>query len=158
GALNYAADAPKIPAAALSVIDAQLIERLADAGAPIRIRLALQSTTQPATGWTVMGDIPGTEHPEQMIVLGGHLDRWDPGTGSIDDGAGIAIAVGAAHVAGSVPLKRTVRVIMFGAEEMDFTNAALTEAHKADAPNIVAIGEIDEGADSVWKVQLPPGA
>jgi hypothetical protein len=158
GALNYAADAPKIPAAALSVIDAQLIDRLADAGAPIRIRLSLQSTTQPATGWTVVGDIPGTEHPEQMIVLGGHLDSWDPGTGSIDDGAGIAIAVGAAHVAAATPLKRTIRVAMFGAEEMDFTNAAFTAAHKAEVPNIVAIGEIDEGADNVWKAQLPAGA
>jgi hypothetical protein len=158
GALNYAADAPKIPAAALSVIDAELIDRLAQTGAPIRIRLNLQSVSQPATAWTVVGDLPGTEHPEQIILLGGHLDSWDPGTGSIDDGAGIAIAVGAAHVAAAAPLKRTIRVAMFGAEEMDFTNAAFTEAHTTEVPNIVAIGEIDEGADRVWSVQLPAGA
>ncbi|MDR3513679.1 MAG: M28 family peptidase [Caulobacteraceae bacterium] len=159
GALNYAADAPKIPAAALSVIDAQLLDRLAAEGAPIRIRLKLASASGPATGWTVVGEIPGREHPDQVILIGGHLDSWDPGTGSIDDGAGIAIAVGAAHVAtAGHPLKRTVRVAMFGAEEMDFTNAAFTAAHKAEVPGLVAVGEIDEGADNVWKVDLPEGA
>src|SRR5580700_2757054 len=68
GALNYQADAPKIPAAALSTIDAE---------------------------------IKGTEHPEQIVQVGGHLDSWDPGTGSIDDGAGMAIAVAAARLAGA---------------------------------------------------------
>ena len=159
GAMNYADDAPKIPAGAISVIDAQQLERLADRGAPIHLRLKLASTSVPATAWSVVGDLPGTEHPEQMIVIGGHLDSWDPGTGAIDDGAGIAIAVGAAHVAASAhPLKRTVRVAMFGAEELDFTNDAFTAAHLAEVPNIVAIGEIDEGADNVWRVELPKGA
>jgi Zn-dependent M28 family amino/carboxypeptidase len=158
GAMNYAADAPKIPAAAISVIDAQQLERLADRGTPIRMRLKLASTSVPSTAWSVVGDLPGTEHPEQMIVIGGHLDSWDPGTGAIDDGAGIAIAVGAARVAaGAHPLKRTVRVAMFGAEELDFTNDAFTAAHLAEVPNIVAIGEIDEGADNVWRVELPKG-
>jgi hypothetical protein len=158
GALNYEADAPKIPAAALSVIDAQLLDRLAERGAPIRIRLSLDSVSTPATGWTVVGEIPGTEHPEQTILIGGHLDSWDPGTGSIDDGAGVAIAVAAAHVAaGPHPLKRTIKVAMFGAEEMDFTNAAFTAAHAAEVPNLVAISEIDEGADNVWSVELPRG-
>jgi hypothetical protein len=158
GAMNYDPDAPKIPAAAISVIDAQLLERLADRGAPIRIRLKLAPTSVPATAWTVVGDIAGTEHPEQMIVIGGHLDSWDPGTGALDDGAGIAIAVGAAHVAArDHPLKRTIRVAMFGAEELDFANAAFTTAHLAEVPNIVAIVEIDEGADNVWRVQLPKG-
>jgi Zn-dependent M28 family amino/carboxypeptidase len=159
GALNYAEGAPKIPAAALSVIDAQLLDRLADAGSPIRIRLSLESVTTPATAWSVVGDIPGTEHPEQTILIGGHLDSWDPGTGSIDDGAGIAIATAAAHVAaGAHPLKRTIRVAMFGAEEMDFANAAFTEAHKAEVPNLVAVSEIDEGADNIWSLSLPAGA
>jgi hypothetical protein len=160
GALNYAPDAPKIPAAALSVIDAEQLERLAAAGTPIRIRLKLASTTTPATGWTVVGDIPGTLHPEQVILLGGHLDSWDPGTGAIDDGTGIAIAVAAARLAGAAshPPLRTLRVVMFGAEEMDFTNAAFTAAHLAEAKDIVAIGESDEGSDDIWSVQLPAGA
>lgn len=158
GAMNYAADAPKIPAAAISVIDAEQLERLADRGARVRMRLKLASTSVPSTAWSVVGDLPGAEHPEQVILIGGHLDSWDPGTGAIDDGAGIAIAVGAAHVAaGDHPLKRTVRVAMFGAEELDYTNAPFTAAHLAEVPNIVAIGEIDEGADNVWRLELPKG-
>jgi hypothetical protein len=157
GALNYQESAPKIPAAALSVIDAQLIDHLAARGAPIRIRLKLASATQPATAWTVEGEFPGAAHPDQIVQLGGHLDSWDPGTGSIDDGAGMAIAVGAAHAAAAEgPPKRTIRVALFGAEEMDFARPAFAAAHKGD--NIVVIGESDIGADRAWKVQLPAGA
>ena len=157
GALNYQPDAPKIPAAALSTIDAMLIDHLAARGAPIRIRLKLASTSQPATAWTVEGEITGTEHPDQIVQVGGHLDSWDPGTGSIDDGAGMAIAVGAAKLAGTQnPPRRTIRVALFGAEEMDFARAAFATAHAAD--NIVVIGESDIGADRAWRVQLPAGS
>ena len=157
GALNYQADAPQIPAAALSTIDAELIDHLADRGVPIRIRLKLASTTQPATAWTVEGEIKGTEHPDQIVQVGGHLDSWDPGTGSIDDGAGMAIAVGAAKIAGAQnPPRRTIRVALFGAEEMDFARAAFAKAHAGD--NIAVIGESDIGADRAWQVQLPAGS
>jgi len=159
GALNYQADAPKIPAAALSVIDAELLDHMATRGAPIRIRLKLASSSGPATGWTVVGDIPGTEHPDQLIVVGGHMDSWDPGTGSIDDGAGMAITVAAAHLVGAMhPPKRTIRVALFGAEEMDFSNDAFAAAHQAEAPRMVLIGESDAGADRTWSVQFPKGA
>jgi hypothetical protein len=157
GALNYQPDAPKIPAAALSTVDAVLIDHLAARGAPLRIRLKLASTSQPATAWTVEGEITGIEHPDQIVQVGGHLDSWDPGTGSIDDGAGMAIAVGAAKLAGSQnPPKRTIRVALFGAEEMDFARAAFAAAHASD--NIVVIGESDIGADRAWQVQLPAGS
>jgi Zn-dependent M28 family amino/carboxypeptidase len=159
GALNYQADAPKIPAAALSVIDAELIDGLAALGQPIRIRLNLASTTAPATAWTVVGEIPGREHPEQIIQVGGHLDSWDPGTGSIDDGAGMAIAVAAARLAGAQnPPQRTIRVALFGAEEMDFAREAFAKAHASEVPRMVVVGESDIGADVAWKVQIPAGA
>jgi Peptidase family M28 len=157
GALNYQPDAPKIPAAALSTIDAELIDRLAARGQPIRIRLRLASTSQPATAWTVEGEIRGSAHPDQIVQVGGHLDSWDPGTGSIDDGAGMAIAVAAAKLAGTQnPPQRTIRVALFGAEEMDFARAAFAAAHKAD--DIVVIGESDIGADRAWQVGLPAGS
>jgi hypothetical protein len=157
GALNYQPDAPKIPAAALSTIDAELIDHLAARGQPIRIRLKLASTSQPATAWTVEGEIGGSAHPEQIVQVGGHLDSWDPGTGSIDDGAGMAIAVAAAKLAGTQnPPQRTIRVALFGAEEMDFARAAFAAAHKAD--DIVVIGESDIGADRAWQVGLPAGS
>ena len=159
GAMNYAADAPKIPAAALSVIDAILIDHLAERGQPIRIRLKLASTTEPASAWTVAGEIRGTEHPEQIVQVGGHLDSWDPGTGSIDDGAGMAIAVATAKLAGTPnPPKRTIRVALFGSEEMDFAREAFAAAHMAEAPRIVVIGESDIGADAAWSVQIPAGS
>lgn len=159
GALNYAPADPKIPAAALSVIDAEQLERMAAAGAPMRLRLKLASTSGPSTSWSVVGDIPGTVHPEQVILVGGHLDSWDAGTGAIDDGAGIAITVAAARLAGDPahPPARTLRVAMFGAEEMDFTNFAFTAAHVADVANIVAVGESDEGSDNIWSLALPAG-
>ncbi|MGH6955230.1 MAG: M28 family peptidase, partial [Caulobacteraceae bacterium] len=141
GALNYEPGVPEIPAAALSVVDSNLIDHLARRGAPIRIHLSLASTSRPATAWTVEGEIPGTVHPEEIVQVGGHLDSWDPGTGSIDDGAGMAIAVAAAHLAGTQnPPKRTIRVALFGAEEMDFSRFAFAKAHMAEAPRIVVIG------------------
>ena len=157
GALNYEEGAPKIPAAALSTIDAELIDHLAARGQPLRIRLKLVSTTQPATAWTVEGEIPGKAHPDQIVQVGGHLDSWDPGAGSIDDGAGMAIAVAAAKLAGTQnPPARTIRVALFGAEEMDFARAAFAAAHAKD--NIVVIGESDIGADRAWQVMLPAGS
>lgn len=159
GAMNYAADAPKIPAAALSVIDAEQIERLAASGKPLRIRLDLASTSAPATAWTVVGDLPGTVRGESVIV-GGHLDSWDPGTGAIDDGAGVAITVAAARLAAaaSPAPRRTIRVALFGAEELDYANAAFTEGHRGEAAGVWAIGESDEGADRIWSLALPEGA
>lgn len=159
GALNYQPGAPQIPAAALSVVDAELIDHLAERGAPIRIRLKLASATHPATAWTVEGEIPGTTHRDQIVQVGGHLDSWDPGTGSIDDGAGMAIAVAAAKLAGSQnPPQRTIRVALFGAEEMDFARMAFAAAHQAEAANMVVIGESDIGADRAWSVQVPAGS
>ena len=157
GALNYEADTPQIPAAALSTIDAELLDHLAARGQPIRIRLRLASRTEPATAWTVEGEIRGREHPAEIVQVGGHLDSWDPGTGSIDDGAGMAIAVAAARLAGTQnPPRRTIRVALFGAEEMDFARAAFAAAHKAD--DIVIIGESDIGADRAWQAALPAGS
>ena len=87
------------------------------------------------------------------------MDSWDPGTGSIDDGAGMAIAVAAAHLAGSQnPPSRTIRVALFGAEEMDFARAAYAAQHHDEAGRIVVIGESDIGADAAWSVQIPGGS
>ena len=161
GALNYAADAPRIPAAALSVVDTELLQRIASRGQPIRLRLRLASQVDAhAVAWSVSGDIRGSAKPDEILLVGGHLDSWDPGTGAIDDAAGIAIVTAAARLAGAPahPPKRTLRVVMFGAEEMNFSNDAFTAAHRAEAPALVVIGESDAGADNLWSVQLPAGA
>ena len=139
GFMNYAPDAPKIPAAALSTPDGQLLDNMAKRGRPIRIRLVLNSTSGPAEGYTVAGEIRGREKPDEMLVIGGHLDSWDLGTGAIDDAAGIAITTAAAKlVAENGRPRRTIRVYMFGAEEIAASNISFAAMHQAEAPTSAA--------------------
>ena len=149
-----------IQAAALSVTDADQLARMAAIG-PVRVRFSMQPrTVENAPAWNVSGEITGTQSPEEYIVIGGHLDSWDPGTGAIDDGAGVAITTAAAHLIGQLPRhpKRTIRVVMWGAEEMDFSADAYAAAHANEAGRIVLAGECDSGADRIWSVALPPNA
>lgn len=160
GALNYEDGAPRIPAAALAIPDAEQLERLAALG-PVRARLLLTPTVQEnAPSWNVVGEIKGTEHSDEIVLIGGHLDSWDLGTGATDDGAGIAIAFGAARLIAGLPQhpSRTIRVVLFGAEEMDFSGAAYAQAHEGEAGKIVVAAEADFGARNIYSVQLPPGA
>jgi len=160
GALNYADGAPRIPAAALSIPDAEQLERLAALG-PVRIRLLLRPSVQEnAPSWNVIGEIKGSERPDQIVLVGGHLDSWDLGTGATDDGAGMAIVFGAARLIAGLPQRpsRTIRVVLFGAEEMNFSGAAYAQAHQAETGRIVVAGEADFGARNVYSVQLPGGA
>ena len=155
------ADEPRIPAAALGVPDAELLDRLAAGGKPVRVRLSLDPTAIPnATGWNVVGEIRGSARPDEVIAIGGHLDSWDPGEGAIDDGAGVAITTAAARLIGELPRhpRRTIRVVLFGAEELDYSSAAYAAAHKAEAPRIVVMTESDFGADPILGLQLPKGS
>src|ERR1700732_732193 len=159
GALNYADGAPRIPAAALAIPDAEQLERLAALG-PVRIRLLLTPTVQEnAPSWNVVGEVKGTERPDEVVLIGGHLDSWDLGTGATDDGAGIAIAFGAARLIAGLPQRpsRTIRVVLFGAEEMNFSGAAYAHTHEGETGKIVVAGEADFGARNVYSVQLPGG-
>ncbi len=157
-------DEPRIPAAALGVPDAELLDRLAATGRPIRIKLVLNSTeTAGATAWNVSGQIKGSARPDQLVIIGAHLDSWDPGEGAIDDGAGVAITTAAARLIGELPRRprRTIRVVLFGDEEdvdKDFASKAYAAAHAGEADQIVAVGEADLGADPIWSLQLPKGA
>jgi hypothetical protein len=145
-----------IPAAALSTPDAELLERLAARGRPVTIHLELASTFNPsATAYNVVGDLPGRERPDEMVVVGGHLDSWDPGTGAVDDGAGVAIETAAARIAAARPLRRTVRVVMWGSEEQGGSGGAYLAAHRAETPRIVAAGESDGGAGRIWSLSVP---
>nr|HEV8012145.1 M28 family peptidase [Bradyrhizobium sp.] len=160
GALNYEDGAPRIPAAALAIPDAEQLERLAARG-PVRVRLLLTPTVQAsAPSWNVVGEIKGKERPDEIVLIGGHLDSWDLGTGATDDGAGVAIVFGAARLIAGLPQRpgRTIRVVLFGAEEMNFSGAAYAQAHEAEAGKIVVAGEADFGARNVYSVQLPGGA
>jgi Zn-dependent M28 family amino/carboxypeptidase len=108
----------------------------------------------------VVAEIPGTDPSAGIILIGGHLDSWDLGTGAIDDASGVAITTAAAkRIMDSGQVRRTIRVVWFGAEEYGgFGGTAYRDAHKAE--NHVVAGESDFGADRVWRygVQLPANA
>jgi Zn-dependent M28 family amino/carboxypeptidase len=160
GALSYEDSAQRIPAAALAVPDADQLERLAAQG-PVRIRLLLTPTVrESAPSWNVVGEIKGGARPDEIVLVGGHLDSWDLGTGATDDGAGVAIVFGAARLIAGLPQRpsRTIRVVLFGAEEMNFSGAAYAQAHQGETGKIVVAGEADFGARNVYSVQLPAGA
>jgi hypothetical protein len=162
GALTYQDGVPQIPAAALSVPDAEQLDRLAALG-PVRLRLVLTPVfREDAPSWNVVGEIKGTTRPDEIVLIGGHLDSWDLGTGATDDGAGTAIAFGAARLIAGLPQaerpSRTIRVVLFGAEEMDLSAAAYMLAHRGETDGIVVAAEADFGARNVLSVQLPPGA
>ena len=149
-----------IPAAALSTVDAELLEHMVARGQPVTVHLEMASSVNPkADAWNVVGEIKGSEKPDEVIVVGGHLDSWDPGTGAIDDGAGVAITTAAAKMAGSMGRpKRTIRVVMWGSEEQEGSGAAYAAAHKDEAAKIVVAGESDLGADRIYSLSLPPPA
>jgi Zn-dependent M28 family amino/carboxypeptidase len=120
----------------------------------------MQSRVQAAApAWNVVGEIRGAERPDEVIVLGGHLDSWDPGTGAVDDGAGVAITTAAAHMAALAQRpRRTIRVVMWGSEEQGGSGEAYAKAHQAEIAKVVVAGESDLGAGRIWRVSLPAGS
>jgi hypothetical protein len=151
------AAAAGIPAAALSPPDAELLEKLVALGKPVTVKLAMQSSTNPkAQAYNVVGELRGRERPDEVIVIGGHLDSWDPGTGAIDDGAGVAIMTAAAkHAASGQRPKRTIRVVLWGSEEQGGSSTAYVAAHKDEVGKMVVAGESDGGAGHIWSLDLP---
>jgi Zn-dependent M28 family amino/carboxypeptidase len=152
GALRYADGVGKIPAAALAAEDAELLHRLlvAAGGAAVRLRLRLGAHYLPEVdSWNVVGDVPGQERPQEIVLLGAHLDAWDLGTGALDDGAGCGIVIDSARLLLQLgqPLRRTVRVVLFMNEELGLSGArAYAEQHRAELPRHVAALEADSGA------------
>jgi acetylornithine deacetylase/succinyl-diaminopimelate desuccinylase-like protein len=161
GQMRYDPDCPKIPIAALSAPDADQLERMLERGEEIVMRLVTEPmSVGPVESGNVIGEIIGSEKPEEIIVIAGHLDSWDLGTGAIDDGAGIGISAGAAKVildAGLKP-KRTIRVIAFGAEEVGLLGAfEYARKHAADLENHVLATESDFGAEPPYEVLVRVG-
>jgi carboxypeptidase Q len=138
-----------IPAAAVTAEDADLIAHLAAQG-KVRMHLTLTPQKLPdETSYNVIADLKGSEHPEQIIVVSGHLDSWDLGTGAIDDGAGVVIAMEAAEILQRLHLRpaRTLRVIAWMDEETGGSGAkAYSTEFAADFPHHVAAIESDSGA------------
>ena len=151
GVTSWTDGAQPIPAAALSVPDAEQLERILAHGKPVTLHLTLTprmiGTHQSGN---VIAEIPGRDPSAGLVLIGGHLDSWDLGTGAIDDAAGLAITTAAAKriLDGPKP-KRTVRLVWFGAEEPGgFGGAAYAKAHGQERHAMAA--EADFGGDRVW--------
>jgi Zn-dependent M28 family amino/carboxypeptidase len=157
GMMRYDPDIAKIPAAALSVPDADLLANMLKRGKPVKIELGIDAGyTGSKTEYNVIGEITGRSRPNDVVIIGGHLDSWDLGTGAIDDGAGVAITMAAAAMIGklkSAP-KRTVRVIAFANEEQGLLGArAYAEATKADVARHQLGAESDFGAGRIYALR-----
>jgi hypothetical protein len=151
GTLEYSEGAPKIPAAAVTIEDALLIQRLVDTGNTVTVHLEMEAHTLPdADSANVIGEIPGREKPEEVVVIGGHLDSWDVGAGAQDDGTGVITALEAAHLIYSVGLhpRRTLRVVFWTNEENGGAGGQAYREWAGDAvKNHVAAIEMDGGAE-----------
>ncbi len=161
GQTNFEKGVTPIPAAALSVSDADNLSRMVRRGKPVMLHLTLtpRDLGMTETG-NVIAEVPGTDPAAGIVLVGGHLDSWDLGTGAIDDGAGVAITAAAAKrlLDGPAPL-RTIRVVWFGDEE---TGGAGSDAYFAThgSESHAMVAESDFGADRIWRfsVNLPPAA
>ncbi|MCX2862158.1 M20/M25/M40 family metallo-hydrolase [Paucibacter sp. PLA-PC-4] len=155
GATRYAEGISKVPALAVSVPDADLISRLQRYGQPVRMHLVLRAEAGiAATSHNVIGEIPGAELAQEVVLLGAHLDSWDLGPGALDDGAGVGIVTAAAKLMLEQGLKprRTVRVVLFANEENGFDGAlAYAEKYKSQVHQFV--GESDLGAGLVYRLR-----
>ena len=156
GSLRYQQGVPRIPALALSNPDADQLERIAGDGKTLSVRIKVDSSEVPAAqSGNVIAEVVGREVPEEIVVIGAHLDSWDLGTGAIDDGAGVGITMAALELikdAGLAP-RRTIRLVLWGAEEVGLLGAKAYRDRYAAALGQHVIGsESDFGGGRVWKV------
>ena len=149
GATLPSPDGHPLPAAAVTAEDADLLANLSRQG-PVRMRLTLTPQTLPRVeSYNVIADWKGSEHPEQIVIVSGHLDSWDLGTGAIDDGAGVVVSMEVIHLLKQLGIhpKRTVRFIAWMDEEQGAEGAeTYAKEHSNDLLNHVAALESDTGA------------
>ena len=156
GVTGFTDPAKAIPAAALSLPDADQLGRLLALGKPVQVKLDLDVGFKGSyTGANVIGEITGKKHPNEVVAIGGHLDSWDLGTGAIDDGAGVAIAMAAAKLIHDMPQRpdRTIRVIAFANEEMGLWGGrAYADKHAGEVAKFQLGTESDFGSGPVWRM------
>jgi carboxypeptidase Q len=149
GALQYASDAPKIPAAAITSEDGDRLQRLGDHGAKIVVRLKMDAHFEAdAESANVVGEIRGRERPDEVVVVGGHLDSWDVGAGASDDGGGCIATWEALRIMKKLNLRprRTVRIVLFTNEENGGRGGqAYRDQHRAELSKHVMMMESDGG-------------
>jgi carboxypeptidase Q len=149
GGMNYAGDVAKVPAAAISVEDAQRMQRLVNRGVTVRVRLKMEARFEPdVESFNVIGEVRGAEKPEEIVLLGCHFDSWDPGTGASDDAVGCIVTWETVRLMKKLNIRprRTVRMVLFTNEENGLRGGnAYRDAHAKEAANHVFALESDSG-------------
>src|SRR5690606_17059434 len=149
GTMTYDSAAPRIPAAAITVEDAMLLHRLADRGDTVRVRLTMGARTLPdAQSRNVVAEVRGSEFPDEVVVLGGHIDSWDVGQGAMDDAAGCVAAWEAVRLIEALGLtpRRTIRVVLWTNEENGLRGGTgYRDAHRDAVDRHVLAIESDNG-------------
>ncbi len=152
GVLHYDSTASRIPAAALSVEDAMMIHRFQDRGQPVAVTLRMKARMLPdAPSRNAVAEVIGRERPDEVVVLGGHIDSWDVGQGAMDDGGGSVAAWEAVRLIKQLRLKprRTIRAVLWTNEENGGRGAeAYRDTHRAELDRHVLAMESDNGAFS----------
>jgi carboxypeptidase Q len=149
GALSYADGQPQIPAAAVTAEDAARLQRMVDRGTAVRVKLMMEARFLPdADSANVVGEIRGRELPNEVVVIGGHFDSWDVGTGSTDDGGGCVVTWEALRMMKKLNLRprRTIRVVLWTNEENGGRGGvSYRDRHLEELPNHVMMLESDGG-------------
>lgn len=164
GIMRYKAGVKKIPAAALSNPDADLLVNQLKRGKTVSFYLKLTASIKEkeiVKSANVIGEITGSEYPEQIVAIGAHLDSWDVGTGALDDGIGVGMVMAAAHHISKLENrpKRTIRVILFAAEEIGLLGAKkYMQLHKDDMDNHIMGAEWDFGIGKIYEMTPRVGA
>jgi carboxypeptidase Q len=151
-----------IPAAALSAPDADQLQRVLARGKPVTVALSIKtSTAHNGVSWNVIGQIDGREKPDEVVLIGAHLDSWDLGTGAIDDGAGVGITTAAAQLIAKLHKRprRSVRLVLFASEENGLRGAkAYAKQHGAELAKHIVASESDFGTGRVWSFDTDSSA
>ena len=149
GGMNYADGVAKIPTAAIPAEDANRIQRLVNRGVKVRLRLKMEAKFEAdVESFNVVGEIRGREKPEEIVLVGGHFDSWDPGTGASDDAVGCIVTWEAARLMKKLNIRprRTVRVVLFTNEENGLRGGnGYRDAHAKEAANHIFAVESDSG-------------
>lgn len=163
GSVRYKDGSKKIPAASISNPDADMLLNQLKRSNDVEFFLKLTSHSDPkvvAKTANVIGEITGSEFPDEFITIGAHLDSWDVGTGAVDDGIGVGIMMATAHHIAQLPVKpkRTIRVILFAAEEIGLVGAkAYVENRKGDMKGHVIGAEWDFGVGPIYEMKTGVG-
>ncbi len=162
GAMNYDTTVKKIPTAALSVEDALMLHRMINRGEKVVVNLKMGAMTLPdAASRNIIAEIRGSEKPDEVVVMGGHIDSWDVGQGAMDDGGGVVAAWEALRLIKRMGLKprRTIRVVAWTNEENGSRGGlAYRDAHRAEIDKHVLAMESDNGVFKVRGVGISAGA